>query len=254
MSNQQIYTFNTLAEIDGFQGKNLNAQVEAFNIWPDYILADTINQQYWERLYSEFPEYQFFLMDGDKVVGNGNCVPLHLSKEENANLPDGGWDWALEKAFLDSEKGIEPNALCALQIGLNKEYQGKGISSQLVVCMKDIALSKIFMSFILPIRPNQKSQFPLIPMESYIQWTNEIGLPYDAWIRTHVKNGAEVVKVCKRSMYVSENIKEWERWSNLRFQSTGDYILPFLLNPIRIDLNTQNGMYVEPNVWMRYSL
>ena len=55
-------------------------------------------------------------------------------------------------------------------------------------------------------------------------------------------------------MYVSENIKEWERWSNLRFQSTGDYILPFLLNPIRIDLNTQNGIYVEPNVWMRYSL
>lgn len=169
-------------------------------------------------------------------------------------VPDEGWDWALEKAFLDREKDLEPNALCALQIGLNKEYQGKGISSHLVVCMKNIALSKNFKSFILPIRPNQKSQFPLIPMESYIQWANEIGLPYDAWIRTHVKNGAEVVKVCKRSMYVSENIKEWERWSNLRFQSTGDYILPFLLNPIRIDLNTQNGIYVEPNVWMRYSL
>lgn len=254
MANQHTYTFKTLSEIDVFRGKNLNAQVDAFSIWPDYILADTINQQYWERLYSEFPEYQFFLMDGDKVVGNGNCVPLHLSKEENANLPDGGWDWALEKSFLDREKGLEPNALCALQIGLNKEYQGKGISSQLIMCMKDIALSKNFMSFILPIRPNQKSQFPLIPVESYIEWTNEMGLPYDAWIRTHVKNGAEIVKVCKRSMYVSASIQEWELWTNLRFQSSGDYILPFLLNPIQVDLTVQNGIYIEPNVWMRYLL
>ncbi|WP_286408268.1 N-acetyltransferase [Myroides marinus] len=249
-----IYRFVTEKELNAQESSIYGEQVEQFNVWPAYILAGKVNQEYWEVIYDIFSEYQFFMLEGDIVIGNGNCIPLHLTKEELSDLPDGGWDWALEKAVKDYEKGLVPNTLCALQIGLNKEYQGKGISNLLISFMKTIALNKEKESFILPIRPNLKTNFPLIPMEDYIKWVNKEGLPYDAWIRTHVKGGASIVKICKQSMFVEGTIAEWESWTELVFQSSGEYLLPRLLNPITIDLTLNKGTYIEPNVWMQYDL
>ncbi|MDR0228022.1 MAG: N-acetyltransferase [Flavobacteriaceae bacterium] len=248
------YRFVTAEDLDINETLDFTNQVEQFNVWPIYVLADKVNETYWERIYDIFSSYQFYMLEGNVVVGNGNCIPLHLTEEELKDLPDGGWDWALEKAVSDYNKGLKPNTLCALQIGLNKEYQGKGISKELIVYMKEIATGLQLNSFILPIRPNLKTNFPLIPMEDYIQWKNKEGLPYDAWVRTHVKGGAKILKVCKQSMYVEGTVEEWESWTNLNFQSSGQYLLPVLLNPITIDLKENKGVYVEPNVWMQYEL
>ena len=254
MIQSTSYTFSTANDLTAEQSINYNDQVDQFNVWPAYVLADKVNSKYWELIYDLFSKYQFYMLENGVVVGNGNCIPLHLTSAELADLPEGGWDWALEKAVTDYEKGLIPNTLCALQIGLNKHYQGKGISHQLILYMKNIALSTEMTAFILPIRPNLKTNFPLISMEDYIQWKNEEGLPYDAWIRTHVKGGAHIVKICQRSMVVEGSIEEWEQWANMKFRSSGQYILPVLLNPIRIDLEKDKGEYVEPNVWMRYEL
>lgn len=254
MQKMSNYRFVTEKELNAQESVAYGEQVEQFNVWPDYILADKVNQLYWEKIYEVFADYQFYLLEGDTVVGNGNCIPLHLTEEELQDLPDGGWDWALEKSILDFNNGLKPNTLCALQIGLNKEYQGKGISKQLIGFMKSIAISTNKKAFILPIRPNLKTNFPLIPMEEYIQWKNNEGLPYDSWVRTHVKGGASVVKVCKQSMHVEGTIKEWESWTGLTFQSSGQYILPVLLNPIDISIEQNKGIYIEPNVWMQYEL
>lgn len=254
MIRDNVYRFVTEKELNEQEHIIYNEQVEQFNVWPAYILADKVNLEYWETIYNIFADYQFFMLDGDCVVGNGNCIPLHLTEDELNNLPDGGWDWALEKAVKDHEKGLVPNTLCALQIGLNKDYQGKGISKELIIYMKQIALHMQMNSFILPIRPNLKTNFPLIPMEEYIKWGNKEGLPYDAWIRTHVKGGATIVKICKQSMYVEGTIDEWKQWTGINFQSSGQYLLPQLLNPITIDLTSNIGTYTEPNVWMQYDL
>lgn len=254
MKQITYYTFTTAKDLTEEQSINYNNQVDQFNVWPAYVLADKVNLKYWERIYELFADYQFYLLDGDVVVGNGNCIPLYLSEAELANLPDRGWDWALEKSVSDYEKGLKPNTLCALQIGLNKEFQGKGISNQLISYMKSIALKISLSAFILPIRPNLKTNFPLIPIEEYIQWTNKEGLPYDAWVRTHVKGGAKIVKICSQSMIVEGTVKEWESWTELTFQSSGEYLLPVLLNPITIDLINDRGVYIEPNVWMQYDI
>lgn len=229
-------------------------KVDAFSVWPEFILQDKVNLKYWEDLYVEFPLYQFFLMDGQEVVGNGNCVPLSLSEEEMQNLPDEGWDWALERAFLDKQAGKKPNTLCALQLGINKTYQGQGISKTLIQFMKAIAKEQQVATLILPIRPNKKYQYPLQSMDNYITWTNEEGLPFDPWIRTHYKNGAELVKVCTKAMQVEGTIQEWEHWTGRSFQSSGSYVIDFALNPIEIDLEQQKGSYIEPNVWMKYQI
>lgn len=254
MTQITSYIFSTAKALTEEQSIDYNHQVDQFNVWPAYVLADNVNLTYWDSIYELFADYQFYLLEGNVVVGNGNCIPLHLTAEELADLPEGGWDWALKKAVKDHEKGLTPNTLCALQIGLNKNYQGKGISHQLIQYMKSIALSTEMNAFILPIRPNLKTNFPLISMDDYIQWENEEGLPYDAWIRTHIKGGAHIVKICQRSMVVEGSIAEWEEWTYMKFRSSGQYILPVLLNPIQIDLEMDKGEYIEPNVWMRYEL
>ncbi|UVD79924.1 GNAT family N-acetyltransferase [Myroides albus] len=229
-------------------------KVDALNVWPEYILNDRINMEYWERIYYEFPLFQFFLMDGDVLVANGNCVPLYLTKSERQNLSDRGWDWALEKAFIDKDKQSKVNTLCALQIAVNKNYQGQGISKLLLRFMKAIAREQKLKDFILPIRPSMKHLYPLQRMEDYMQWINEKGQPYDSWIRTHLNNGAKIVKVCKESMFVDGTVKQWEEWTGYTFQSSGKYIIPFALNPIEISIETNRGVYIEPNVWMQYNL
>lgn len=229
-------------------------KVYAYSVWPEFILQDQINLDYWEELYVEFPMYQFFMMDGQEVVGNGNCVPLSLTKEELAQLPDEGWDWALERAFLDQQAGKKFNTLCALQIGVNPAYQGKGISQYLVRFMKALAKEQQMDDFILPIRPTLKHRYPLQKMEDYVTWKNEKGQAFDPWIRTHEKNGAKVMKVCAKAMYVEGNVQEWEQWTNRSFQTSGHYVIDFALNPIEIDLENNRGTYIEPNVWMKYNL
>ena len=43
--------------------------------------------------------------------------------------------------------------------------------------------------------PNRKHRYPLTPMEKYITWTNGEGLPYDNWLRVHVRLGVELSQV-----------------------------------------------------------
>lgn len=224
------------------------------NTWADFILQDHMNMKYWEQLHKEFPSFQFFLLDENKPVGCGNCVPLHLESRDLSKLPDEGWDWVLSHAFESKELKLELNTLAALQIAINPAYRGEGISGILVNEMKKIALENGFEDFILPVRPNQKHKYPLIAIDEYIKWQNKEGLPYDAWIRVHAKNGAEIVKSCKKSMYVSGTIEEWEEWTGYDLKSSGQYLFESALTPIEVDIEKNFAYYAEPNVWMHYKL
>ena len=45
-------------------------------IWPAFMLQDPIASQHWGRLYSTFGECQVALVDGDRVIGQGNTIPI----------------------------------------------------------------------------------------------------------------------------------------------------------------------------------
>ena len=45
-------------------------------IWPEFLLHDALSNRYWDSLYTEFPEYQFLLFEGDELIGEANCVPV----------------------------------------------------------------------------------------------------------------------------------------------------------------------------------
>ena len=47
-------------------------------------------------------------------------------------------------------------------------------------------------------------------------------------------------------------VAEWEGWTGMAFPESGDYVIPDGLSLLRIDGQTDQGVYQEPNVWMRH--
>jgi hypothetical protein len=120
--------------------------------------------------------------------------------------------------------------------------------------MKDIARRHGLKRMIAPVRPNLKSLYPLTPMEHYIQWLGDDGLPFDNWLRVHARLGAQIIKVCPQAMHISGTVADWEKWAGLKFPESGTYVVPGALTPIEIDRENDRGVYIEPNVWMLHGL
>ena len=209
--------------------------------------------KYWPKLYSDFPNFQFALLDEDKLVAVGNSTPLHWDLPFN-ELPDEGLDWAMEKASNDFAKRRTPNVLVGLQILINPDYRGGGISFQMANIMKEIARMNSCSHLALPVRPTQKWIYPLIPMKDYITWKREDGLAFDPWIRVHLKMGGEIVGICNNSMDISGSVSEWESWTGMKFPGSGSYCIDQALGPVAIDLEKKHGQYLEPNVWIVHSI
>ncbi len=219
--------------------------------WPTFMLQDPVCNKYWGDLYHDFPEYQFILTEpgSDTIVACGNSIPI-LWESDFKELPDEGWDWALEKGIEDGRAGRSPNVLCALQIVVPEPFRKLGISTQAVRAMRQIGRTHNLETMIAPVRPNFKHRYPHTPMPRYLKWVDSKGIPKDPWLRVHALEGAEIVKVCPRSMRISGTIEEWERWTGMRFPGSDNYIVPEALTPVRIDWDKNEGLYIEPNVWM----
>ncbi|MEZ4637201.1 MAG: hypothetical protein R2873_08130 [Caldilineaceae bacterium] len=105
---------------------------------------------------------------------------------------------------------------------------------------------------IVPVRPNFKARYPLIPIDDYISWTNADGLPFDPWMRVHARLGARVLKPCHRAMTIGGRVAEWQEWTGVPLPGSGQYTLPELLSPLSVDRAADRCVYVEPNVWMEH--
>jgi hypothetical protein len=224
-------------------------------VWPVFMQHDPVVNRYWGRLVTELPEYQFVLLDAanDTIAALCNSAPLAWN-DAPANLPAHGIDWALTKAFDDLESRRIPTTQCALAIAIKQAYRGKSLSPRAVRAMKAIGEQYGLDSLIAPVRPTLKAVYPLTPMERYIRWQREDGLPFDPWMRVHVRLGAEIVKVCPQSMTITGRVAEWETWTQMQFPETGSYIVGGTLVPVAIDCEADRGVYVEPNVWMRHPI
>ncbi|MFC1475492.1 GNAT family N-acetyltransferase [Candidatus Zixiibacteriota bacterium] len=223
--------------------------------WPEFMRHDPWAGKYWGGLYQHFPEYQFALTTHEKeeVIAIGNSIPLAWD-DDPRELPDEGWDWALQRAFADFAAGHPPDTLSAIQIIVTPKHRGQGLSSRMVREMKSIAQAQGLRSMIAPVRPSLKNRYPLIPMERYIHWRNENGLPFDPWMRVNAKLGAAIIKTCERSMRIAGTIAEWEEWTGMSFPESGEYIIPGALAPVTVDCSADRGTYIEPNVWMHHQI
>jgi hypothetical protein len=240
--------FNVVTAVDNPNLRDENSRIAAL-AWPEFMLHDPV-ARFFTELYDYYPQHQFGL--ADEATGEtmciGNSVPLACGKNL-LELPDEGWDWALEKGIKGREEGTTPTVLCAIQVMLPPAHQGKGLSHHAVRVMKEIGRSHGLPTMIAPVRPWLKADYPLTSIDRYITWTTNDGLPFDPWLRVHVRQGGEIIKACPRAMCVSGTIAEWENWTGMRFPESGLYIVPGALTTVSIDYGVDQGIYIEPNVW-----
>jgi len=223
--------------------------------WPEFMLHDSIANEHWHELFDRFSEYQFALLDTqtNRMAAMGNSLPFYWDRDIS-DLPEKGWDWVFLKAVEDHEKRVTPNLQSAIQIAIHPEYRSQGLSTTMIHAMRAIGQSKGFKYLVAPVRPNQKSSYPLISIDDYIKWTNDEGLPFDAWLRVHARMGARILKPCHEAMTIPGTRAEWEQWTGLKFPQSGTYFIPGALNPMDMDIEKDEGIYVEPNVWMVHEI
>lgn len=217
--------------------------------WPEFMLHDPVAITHWDSMMRYFADYQLSLMSGEDIIAVVNAVPLRFDGRLDT-LPDRGVDWGVEKSIEDHEAGRTPNALMGLQIVVGEAFRGRGLSKASAQEMIRLAAAGGLKQVLLPVRPSDKHKFPLIPMEHYIGWSDDQGLPYDSWLRVHSRLGGRIVRVCAQSMTIEGSVEEWSGWTGLAFPGSGDYVVPGALNPIEIDVEKDIGTYVEPNVWV----
>ena len=223
--------------------------------WPEFMLHDPVANENWHDLFDRFSDYQFALLDTetDHMAAMGNSLPFHWEKDLS-DLPEGGWDWVFLKAIEDHKNGIAPNIQSAIQIAIRPDYQSQGLSSRMVQAMRAIGKAKGFKYLVAPVRPNQKNKYPLISIDDYVKWTNEDDLPFDAWLRVHVRAGARIIKPCHQAMTICGTRAEWEQWTSMKFPQSGQYVVPGALNPVEINVERDEGIYIEPNVWLVHEI
>ena len=222
--------------------------------WPELMLHDAVCNRYWRCLTEQFPDGQFYLCDESTgaVLGVGNTVPVAWDGTV-AGLP-GGVDDMLIRAFGEEAVGARPNALSALQAVVVGEQRGRGLSTHIIREMGAVARRHGFSGLIAPVRPTWKCRYPLTPMERYVRWVRDDGLPLDPWLRVHRRLGAEILAVAEASMLVMGTVAEWEQWTGLAFPESGQYVVPGALVPVTIDRERDEGRYVEPNIWMQHPI
>jgi GNAT superfamily N-acetyltransferase len=220
-------------------------------VWPEFMLHDQVANELWRELLDRFAEYQFALYDSwnERVAGMGNSFPLKWD-EPLEHLPEEGWDWAFQEAVKNHKEGVRPNLHCAIQIILRRDYQGQGLSDAMVDAVREVTKSQGLEALIIPLRPSEKHRYPLISLDDYVTWTNEQGQPFDLWLRVHLRLGAKLIKVCHHSKTIRGTRAEWESWTGMKFPQSGEYVVDRALTPIEMNVESDEGVYVEPNVWI----
>ena len=250
--NQNRFQIITPNNLDDYRDR-ANEIAEAS--WPEFMMHDPIANENWHELFDRFGDYQFAMLDteSNRMAAMGNSLPFHWDKELS-DLPEGGWDWVFIKAVEDHKNGIKPNIQSAIQIAIHPNYQGQAISSKMVQAMRAIGESKGSKYLVAPVRPNEKSKYPLTNIDDYITWKTDEGMPFDAWLRVHARTGAKIIKPCHEAMTIRGTHAEWEEWTGMKFPQSGRYVIPGALNPIEIDVDKDEGIYIEPNVWMVHEI
>jgi hypothetical protein len=221
-------------------------RAELGDAWDEFMHHDAVAGRNWERQYEEFPELQLYLVDeDDRLLAESNAVPVPFGPGE---LPDDGWDAALEQAF----SGLPAKSVSAIAITIGVEQRGRGLSKTMLDGMRAAVVARGLSDLVAPVRPSLKHRYPLVPIERYVEWRREDGQLLDPWLRTHERAGAEVVSVAPQSMRISGTLANWEEWTQMAFPDSGSYVVPGALVPVEIDRERDEGVYVEPNVWMHH--
>ena len=145
-------------------------------------------------------------------------MPLRWTGPE---LPDGGWDRAIQRAAITRLTGATPNVVSAIEICIRPDRRAAGLSALMLTAMRQAVAKLRYDTLVAPVHPSGKHTRPDLPIAEYAAQVREDGLPVDPWLRVHVRAGGRVERVATRSMMISGTLAEWRPWTGLPFDTSG---------------------------------
>ena len=229
-------------------------------IWPPFVTEARMPKGHalpfdWFGIYDRWPHLQFALIDPVDGTVVGACNALTLAWDGPAeDLPDEGWNWAMHKAVIDLDTGLPPTMGSALSVTIDLTRRGRHLSSVALRAMKLLMQETGVSRFFAPVRPTTKARYPITPMSEFMRWQNTEGWPLDPWLRVHARLGARIIKACNHSQPLAGSVAQWEQWLDLPLPASGEYVGPGLLSPLHVDIEADEGVNWEPNVWIEHPL
>ena len=148
-------------------------------VWPEYNLHGDVLNQYWDQLYTAFPEWQFVLFDtaAGQVLAEGHTIPV-------------AWDGTDAGLGPGIDASSPPGSPCGPQAGHRPRCARWPPRSRRAIraaaCPRSCcgpwrgwAADAGLAHLIAPVRPNLKERYPTIAIGRYAAWTREDGTPFD---------------------------------------------------------------------------
>ncbi len=225
-------------------------------VWQPFMLKDPYSAMLVRSILSLL-DWTFFLIDDaapDDLLGRALTVPIEW-KQPLDELPDRGWDAAIELGLECTANRLTPSAICALEITLDPKATGRGLSRICLSELRRIGIERGLTHLFAPVRPTTKTDHQHEPMEAFIRRETASGDLADPWLRTHAQLGAEIIKVARLSMVISGTFEQWREWTGLDLAACGASVeVPGGLTPLLINQTERTAAYIEPNVWMSHRL
>lgn len=218
--------------------------------WPEFVFHGEAAPMYLARVGEYFADFDVLLLDDGRVAAGGWGVPFAWDGTF-ADLPD-GYDGTLARSVADHEAGRAPTALSFMAAAVAPAYDKQGLATEVLTALAGRARERGIGEVVAPLRPTWKHRYPLQPMAEYATWHREDGLHVDPWIRTHQRMGATVLGPAARSMVVTGTVADWEKWADMPFPASGDYVIPDGLTTLHVDREADVATYVEENLWVRH--
>ncbi len=218
--------------------------------WPAFMLQDPVSATRYKPAIELFPDLHLLALEDDQVIARVHAVPIRWPGADE--LPDRGWDWALESAV--DHPTDDRSAVSLIEARVAPPQRGRGLSAPLLAAARDIFRSLGTTDLVGPVRPNGKASEPRTPPQEYATRTRADGLPADSWLRVHVRLGGRIVKVAPLSMTIPGTLTQWREWTDLPLDDDGLLEVPGALAPVLVDTTQDHAVYVEPNVWVHHAL
>ena len=217
--------------------------------WPEFLRHGDLSS--WDKIYDKLSDFVLLLIDSNEdLAGAGFTIPVSWSGKIE-DLPV-SIESIIIKGLVASDQS--PNTLMAIAALVDNQYRGQNLSSEILKQMKNLARQYALQDLLVPVRPTWKARYPLQSIESYASWRRADGRYYDPWLRTHERLGAEFLKCVDSTLKVEGSIEDWQAWTNMVFPESGHYIVEGALQPITIKVESDIGVYHDPNVWMQHKV
>ena len=177
------HTLTTLTE-----RSDIDPAVDAHHtgMWEPFMLASEVANRVFPRAHADWPDHQLVLLDASgAVVATSNAMPLAWDGTDADLL--GSWDEQVLRSVADVDAGVAPTTLGAMLIVVGRTIRGSGLSGVMLGAMQAAGRAAGCRAVIACVRPTDKHRYPLTPIERYATWTRGDGLPFDPWIRLHVR-------------------------------------------------------------------